>query len=78
MDDERTLRLWVAYAMPLDFPRHVVVREQRLYGDHEVRQCFVACLFDTFEEAMRQYVGAGLTWIPRLPDDDPTIAGVWM
>lgn len=68
--------LWVVFYHPLDFPAHVVVREQRV--DSEIRAAPVGCLYDSLEEMRKDWVERELFWMDRDPFDDPAIVGVWV
>lgn len=75
------LNLFVVFNKPLDFPRHVVVRVQRvsgIRGSTPIEHAYTACLYDTLKEAMRACEQRGLTFIERAPGDDPPIVGVWV
>jgi hypothetical protein len=62
---------------PLDFPRHVVVRCQRV-GPAGIEHAQCACLYDTMAEMRAFYAHTGYTWLDRQPEDDPMIVGVWI
>lgn len=75
------LNLFVVFNKPLDFPRHVVVRVQRvssLKRHAAIEHAYTACLYNTLDEAMRECQARGLTFIERHPGDDPPIVGVWV
>jgi len=55
----------------------VVVRVQAV-GPAGIEHAFTACLYDTMVEVERDMRWLGLSWMPRDPDDDPFIVGVWL
>lgn len=74
------LDMWVIYKHPLDFPDKFVARlfEVTSSGPLGTGIKFVG---DSKEEVERLIpaVAAGLlTWLPRMPGDDPQILGVWL
>jgi len=76
---DTVLSIWVVFDHPRDFPRHVVVREQRIVrGMREPVSAAVGCLYDTVDAAMKDWARRGLYWMPRYADDDPIIVGVWV
>ena len=72
------LVLYVVYQHPRDFPRHVVVRAQAVHTSGAGWNARVACLYDTLEEAQREYEALGLSFLNRAPGDDPVIVGTWL
>lgn len=77
MNGTAVLALWVVFDRPLDFPRHVVVRCQRV-GPAGIEHAAIACVYRSVEEAHRDFEHSGLTWMPRQPGDMPFIVGVWL
>lgn len=73
---DEPLHVWVVFDRPLDFPRHVVVRCQRV-GPGRIEHAQVACLYDSLKEVRDFFAHTGYTWLDRQPGDDPMIVGVW-
>ena len=70
------LSMWVVYDHPRDHPDKWVARRW------EVRAGITAATSDVrFAEsldALRDMIPPGLAMIPRVPQDDPAIAEVWL
>lgn len=77
MNSGTVLALWVVFDRPIDFPRHVVIRAQRV-SSAGVEHAQVACLYDSLAEAQTFMETSGLYWMPRQERDDPFIVGVWL
>jgi hypothetical protein len=77
MNGSAVLALWVVFDRPLDFPRHVVVRCQRV-GPAGIEHAAIACLYGSLAEMQTDFADTGLAWLPRMPGDMPFIVGVWL
>ncbi|MEY2117089.1 hypothetical protein [Rhodanobacter sp. FW106-PBR-R2A-1-13] len=63
---------WVVYDHPRDMPDVFVARQWRLTGP--TSRFFTAPTLD----ALREKLPAGLTCLPRSPDDDSVIVETWL
>lgn len=75
---ESTLQLWTIYRSPADFPDVPYVLRNWLVGPGGALADGGALGFaDTLEEA-RSYLPAGLSMVPRAPNDEPQIVETWL
>jgi len=81
-DQQQTVKMFVLYDHPSDFPKEYVVRELHIVGapgetpkvshqDVYVRNESLAFVTDKMS-------GMGMSWIPRDAGDDRVIMGTWM
>jgi hypothetical protein len=79
MPEKQPLRVLVVYDHPLDFPRHVVVREWAVLPGR-LEPDPVAVLFESVQKAREAIAvnAPGATLIPRAAGDDPVIVESWL
>lgn len=69
------LPMWVVYDSPSDYPGYWVARLHLSLPQPQATDCVLTALtLDT----LHWLLPAGLTRLPRQPDDDPAIFEVWL
>jgi len=74
---EDSVCVFAIYELPLDHPRHFVVRRWFTASDGKIYADVVPRLADSLEEA-RGLVPSGLACLTSQPEDDPTICETWV
>lgn len=69
---------YAVYERPLDFPNSYVARKWYIEPGKEPRPEKESFAISPTLEGIRALIPAGLTCLPRLPNDDPVIVEVWI
>jgi hypothetical protein len=73
------LEVWTLYEKPSDYPGLYVARRFEIHPNNPEPQPTADVIVNESLEVLRDHFERmGFTLLPRWPDDDPVIAGVYM